>query len=159
MLMEYTPYKSSEVIQKQTPKKVCTAGTEIVKHLKLLPECRQVTKQNCITKWETDAYGNQVWTGNEECAPVTWKECRLAPQEVDFEVPHITCEDGEDFIYDDYIDVTKTQMTNRMECKVKQTTSCQPKISNKCTTIEYQVIVVITNFQKYIIYSVRLVLL
>ena len=89
-----------------------------------------------------------MWAGKENCEPVTWKECRLAPQEVDFEVPHITCEDGEDFIYDDYVDVPKKQMTNRMECIVKHTTSCQPKISNKCQTIEYQVIVVHTNFQK-----------
>ena len=76
MLMEMTPYRSFEVMVRQSTKKVCTAGTDIVKHTKLMPECRNVTKQNCITKWETDAYGKQVWAGNEACEPVTWKECK-----------------------------------------------------------------------------------
>ena len=49
MLMEMTPYRSFEVMIRQSTKKVCTAGTDIVKHTKLMPECRNVTKQNCIT--------------------------------------------------------------------------------------------------------------
>ena len=139
MLMEMTPYRSFEVMVRQSTKKVCTAGTDIVKHTKLMPECRNVTKQNCITKWETDAYGKQVWAGNEACEPVTWKECKLAPKQVDFKVPKITCEDGEPVDYDDFIDVTKNQMTSKMVCKVKHATSCQPKVSNKCQWIQFQV--------------------
>ena len=139
MIMEYTPYRSFEVIQKEAKKKVCTAGTDIVKHTKNMPECRNVTKQNCITKWETDANGKQVWAGNEACEPVTWKECKLVPKQVDFKVPKITCEDGEDVHYDDYIDREKTQMTSRMVCEVKHTTSCAPKVSNKCQWIQFQV--------------------
>ena len=33
---------------------------DTVQHTKMMPECRNVTKQNCITKWEEDENGNQV---------------------------------------------------------------------------------------------------
>lgn len=138
MLMENVPYRSFEVAQKLSKKKVCTAGMDIVKHTKMMPECRNVTKQNCITKWETDENGKQVWAGNEACEPVTWRECQLVPKQVDFKVPKITCDDGEDIPYDDYIDVEKTQMTSRMVCEVKHTSSCLPKVTNKCQSIQFQ---------------------
>ena len=38
----------------------CTQGKKTIPHTKLLPECRNVTKQNCVTLWETDADGKQV---------------------------------------------------------------------------------------------------
>ena len=139
MLMENTPYRSFEVIQKSKSKKVCEQTTDVVKHTKLMPECHNVTKQNCITKWETDANGKQVWAGNEACEPVTWKECKLVPKQIDFKVPKIECNDDGEFIYDDYVDVDKTQMTSRMACGVKHTISCVPKISNKCQYIQFQV--------------------
>ena len=112
---------------------------DIVKHTKMMPECRNVTKQNCITKWETDENGKQVWAGNEACEPVTWRECKLVPKQVDFKVPKITCEDGEDIAYDDYIDVEKNQMVSKMTCEVKHATSCEPKVTNKCKDIQFQV--------------------
>jgi len=138
MLMESVPYRSFEVVQKLSKKKVCTTGTDIVKHTKLMPECHEVTKQNCITKWETDENGKQVWAGNEACEPVTWRECELVPKQVDFKVPKIECGDGEDIVNDDFIDVEKNQMTSRMACKVEHTTSCEPKVTNKCQQIEFQ---------------------
>ena len=36
-------------------------------HIKLEPRCRNVTKQDCVTKWELNAQGRKVWAGNEEC--------------------------------------------------------------------------------------------
>ena len=29
-------------------------GEQMLEHLKMLPECRNVTKQNCVTLWQTD---------------------------------------------------------------------------------------------------------
>ena len=40
--------------------KECSQGRKEIPHTKLLPECRNVTKQNCVTLWETDADGKQV---------------------------------------------------------------------------------------------------
>ena len=39
-------------------------GKKTIPHTKLLPECRNVTKQNCVTLWETDANGKQVKTND-----------------------------------------------------------------------------------------------
>ena len=40
--------------------KECSQGRKEIPHTKLLPECKNVTKQNCVTLWETDADGKQV---------------------------------------------------------------------------------------------------
>ena len=34
--------------------------SQVIPHVKMLPECRNVTKQNCVTLWETDEEGKQV---------------------------------------------------------------------------------------------------
>ena len=60
MEMEVTPYKSYEMVPQIFKKKVCKEGMDVVQHTKMMPECRNVTKQNCITKWETDENGNQA---------------------------------------------------------------------------------------------------
>ena len=60
MTMEATPYKSYEMVPKVYAKKECSEGMDTVQHTKMMPECRNVTKQNCITKWETDENGKQV---------------------------------------------------------------------------------------------------
>ncbi len=60
MEMEATPYNSYEMVSKTYLRKECTEGMDTVQHTKMMPECRNVTKQNCITKWEEDADGNQV---------------------------------------------------------------------------------------------------
>ena len=40
--------------------KSCETGTKTVPHVKMVPHCKNVTKQNCVTNWETDSYGNQA---------------------------------------------------------------------------------------------------
>ena len=68
-VVPYKECKQSQVPQefdetKLAPKKFiekeCTQTKKEIPHKKLLPECRNVTKQNCVTNWETDSYGNQV---------------------------------------------------------------------------------------------------
>jgi len=137
MIMENTPYKSFKMVEKPYDKIECEEGMKSVPHQKMMPECRNVTKQNCVTKWETDENGNQVWAGNEDCEPVTWRECKLVPREVEFKVPQITCAPGETIQYEECEEDTKEQMTTSMLCEVKHTTSCQPKVSEKCASITY----------------------
>ena len=69
MEMEETPYKSYEMEQQVYRRKSCSEGMDVVQHTKMMPECRNVTKQNCITKWETDEEGNQVGTGLQGLLP------------------------------------------------------------------------------------------
>ena len=53
-------YSETELTPKKFTEKSCITGKKSVPHKKLLPECRNVTKQNCVTNWETDEYGKQV---------------------------------------------------------------------------------------------------
>ncbi len=55
----------------------------------------------------------QVWAGNEACEPVTWRECKLVPRQVDFKVPKVDCVEGEAIPYTDCEDTEKVQMTTR----------------------------------------------
>ena len=43
------------------------------------PKCENVTRQDCVTKWEVRTGGRKVWAGNEDCKPVTWMKCELVP--------------------------------------------------------------------------------
>merc|ERR1739844_672518 len=138
MTMDPTPYKGNEVVQKTFEKKLCQEAMDVVQHTKMMPECRNVTKQNCITKWETDEDGNQVWAGNEACEPVTWRECKLAPRQVDFKVPKIECNGAEEIPYQDMEEVELEQMVTKMVCEVKHVTACNPIVSTKCANINYQ---------------------
>ena len=39
----------------------CEQSQRSIPHRKLMPECTNVTKHNCVlSNWETDEYGNQV---------------------------------------------------------------------------------------------------
>ena len=51
---------STELAPKLFVEKTCTQGKKEIPHTKMLPECKNVTKQNCVTLWETDADGKQV---------------------------------------------------------------------------------------------------
>merc|ERR1739844_513920 len=138
MTMDPTPYKSFDMVTKTFNKRVCKEGMDVVQHTKMMPECRNVTKQNCITKWETDKDGNQVWAGNEACEPVTWRECKLVPRQVDFKVPKIDCNGAEEIPYQDMEEVELEQMVTKMVCEVKHVTACNPVVSTKCANINYQ---------------------
>merc|ERR1712038_274355 len=138
MTMEVETYKGNEVVQKTFEKKLCQEAMDVVQHTKMMPECRNVTKQNCITKWETDEDGNQVWAGNEACEPVTWRECKLVPRQVDFKVPKIECNGAEEIPYQDMEEVELEQMVTKMVCEVKHVTACNPVVSTKCANINYQ---------------------
>ena len=61
----------------------------------------------------------KVWAGNEDCEDVTWQECKLVEQTVDFTLPKVECEDSGNAIpYMRFVDTNKTQMINKMVCEV-----------------------------------------
>ena len=53
-------YQESAFAAKKFVEKSCVQGRKEIPHQKMLPECRNVTKQNCVTLWETDEKGQQV---------------------------------------------------------------------------------------------------
>ena len=58
--MGMTKYKSWKSVDKEFPKKSCTEGVSTVQHEKMMPNCKNVTKLNCVTLWKTDENGKQV---------------------------------------------------------------------------------------------------
>lgn len=79
----------------------------------------------------------QIWAGNEECEPVTWRECKLEPVKVDFKVPEMECTEDGEVPWEDCEDVEKEQMATSMTCDVKHTLNCVPKVSVKCAEVNY----------------------
>ena len=60
MGLEPQEYSEKKLAPKLFVEKSCYQGKKTIPHQKLLPECKNVTKQNCVTLWETDNNGEQV---------------------------------------------------------------------------------------------------
>lgn len=131
-------YQETVLIAKQFAEKKCVMVKDHVNHQKMFPECKNVTKQNCETLWETDANGRQVWAGKENCEPVTWQECKLVPRDVKFIIPKVECESLEPIWYHEPVLVNKTKSANVMTCLVKNTSHCTPHVRHDCKMIAYQ---------------------
>jgi len=113
--------------------------TEITEmHTKKKPECKMVTKQNCVTKWVVKPSGQKVWDGNEDCEEVEWEECKLVDYQVPFKVPQIDCVAGTPIPWMDCVDDTKTQMTSKMTCEPKSAVSCVPQTTEMCTRVVWE---------------------
>jgi hypothetical protein len=138
MGVEPVTYSETELIPKEFSAQECVTTRDTVPHKKMVPECRNVTKQNCVTLWETDSYGKQQWAGNEACEPVTWQECKLVDKDVNFVIPKVECTPQPPIWYHVPEAVTKTKETNTMTCVVKSTTNCISKVRNDCKHIYYQ---------------------
>ena len=138
MEMEGLSYKSYEMKEHYFGRKKCHEETITEYHTKKKSECKDVTKQNCVTKWEIKPNGEKVWSGNEDCEPVTWNECKLVEYKVPFKTPTIVCVDAEKIPWNDCVDIFKTQMTSKMTCKPKSAVECSPISSRLCTTVQWQ---------------------
>jgi len=139
MSMDEVTVKSPEMVKGDYQTVVCTESTETVQHTKTKPDCKDVTRQNCITKWEFDDNGNKVWAGNENCEDVTWQECKLVETKVNFTVPKVDCQETGNIIpYMRFENTDKTEMLTKMTCEVKSSASCKPAKSTKCKQLEWQ---------------------
>ena len=62
--VEPQQFSETKLSPKKFIEKACTQAKKTIPHKKLLPECRNVTKQNCVlTNKEKDSYGNQASLG------------------------------------------------------------------------------------------------
>ena len=60
MGLEPAEYTEKKLTAKLFVEKSCYQGRKTIPHKKQFPECKNVTKQNCVTLWETDENGEQV---------------------------------------------------------------------------------------------------
>jgi hypothetical protein len=82
MGLEPQQFQYTKLSPKKFVEKACTHGKQTIFHTKLLPECRNVTKQNCISIWAKDQLRRKVSVGTKECELVTWQECMLVAKDV-----------------------------------------------------------------------------
>ena len=62
--MEPQQFSETKLSPKKFIEKACIQAKKIIPHKNLLPECKNVTKQNCVlTNREKDSYGNRVCLG------------------------------------------------------------------------------------------------
>ena len=79
----------------------------------------------------------KVWSGNEDCEPVTWTECNLIEHEVPFKVPVMNCTEKDEIPWKDCQVKEKTQMVSSMTCTPKTKIECLPVVKKLCTTIRW----------------------
>ena len=87
-------------------------------HTKHVPDCKKVTKNNCVTDWEVDSNGNKVWTGTETCTPVTWEECVIVEKQVEFPSVETECNTVANIKWADFVEKTKDAIGLETTCEV-----------------------------------------
>merc|ERR550519_892635 len=96
----------------------CKEVTAKVEHIKKVPECKEITKNNCVTDWEVDSNGNKVWAGTETCTPVTWAECELVEKTVEFPTVKTECDVDSQIKWTKFVDTPTNIVGLESKCEV-----------------------------------------
>ena len=118
--------------------KVCTSETATLTETKMMPVCKNVTAQQCDSKWVIDSTGEKVWAGNENCQNRTWMDCKLDLIDVAQEVEVWNCIDGGDIAYE-APDIKSIEVTTyEQECDPVAYPACAQTVVNKCKDVEVE---------------------
>merc|ERR1712008_449119 len=132
-------YKSQESGYDYFQTKECTPFSVEVDHWKEKYKCQNVTKQNCVTKWEMLPNGTKVWTGNDDCKEETWEECKPYRYPAKFEKDMMNCTDSIEIPYcNNCNQVLKPITTQSVTCKPKSADQCKPVERQICTNVEWE---------------------
>jgi len=118
--------------------KDCKQVETVTKHTKKVPDCKKVTKNNCVTDWEVDENGNKVWAGTETCTPVTWEECEIVEKEVEFPSVSTECATVAQIKWTDYLEKTVDVLGVETICELKHGVDCKDVTVNKCTVASWE---------------------
>ena len=104
----------------------------------MMPQCKNVTKEQCDSKWVINKDGEKVWAGNENCKNVTWEDCSLQLVDVTQEVTSWECKDGEPIEY--ILPVKKNTEVTTMEtsCKAEPYPDCKTAQKQECKEVEWE---------------------
>ena len=125
------------VNQHQFPYKTCTPYKTYITEYKHLPQCTNVTKERCDSKWVINGYGKKVWDSKVNCRDVTWEECKLVSTPVKQEVEAYKCVDAKDPIY--YETVTNkidSVSLNKRTCRAVAKPVCEVSTKTVCEDVE-----------------------
>merc|ERR1712096_129936 len=129
--------KKCHVTYKDFPYKDCKEEKYSVQHHKEVPECKTVSKDNCVTDWNIDEHGNKVWGGKEKCKPVSWEECKIVTKPVDFPAVKTNCETVATIKWADFVQGTTEIVEMKQTCEVKSSVNCIPVVVNNCVDVRY----------------------
>jgi len=118
--------------------KDCKEVKTSTKHTKPVADCKNITKNNCVTDWEVDAQGNKVWTGSETCTPVVWEECEVVEKTVEFPSIETECQTAANIKWTDYEDREVDTLGMETTCEVKSATDCKDAQVMKCSQVTWQ---------------------
>jgi hypothetical protein len=132
-------YHNDRLEQRSYTSKHCVPnGVKVLKETKQRPVCRNVTQQQCDSKWVINDLGEKVWDGNENCQDVTWEECSLEDYIFPIEVPVWKCEDDRVLSYPEPVFSTTEVTAYKTSCKVVANPVCTTTSSQECVSLEYE---------------------
>merc|ERR1711890_152252 len=105
---------------------------------KTRPVCRNETKQNCVTIWNTNPDGEKVWAGENECTPVTWLNCQDEEYDASFESMESVCVDDEIIPYTSTAPANTIQSTCLTKTFTLQRTCVAQPARRVCVKHRYQ---------------------
>jgi len=112
---------------------------ETITEMKKMPVCRNVTKQQCDTKWVVNEQGEKVWAGNENCEEVTWEDCTLEDKVITQEVDVWECNPSpEPTFYHTLLESSVDVTTYDMVCQPRANPVCSHSAEVQCKTVEWE---------------------
>jgi hypothetical protein len=118
---------------------VISSEKKVISEVKKMPVCKNVTKQQCDTKWVINEQGEKVWAGNENCEEVTWEDCTLEDKVVTQEVDVWECTpDTEPIAYQTAIINTVDVTFSDRVCEARANPVCSQTSEVKCKTVEWE---------------------
>merc|ERR1719319_333397 len=110
---------------------------ETLQKIQKTPECKNVTKVNCDSRWINNEDGQKVFDKNQNCRDYTWEKCELVDKLVDeTQVPVHTCTDRElTYLVPEQVEEEVTSY--RKECDTMAGAVCDVFTTTECTTVEW----------------------
>merc|ERR1719319_1092988 len=110
---------------------------ETLQKIQKTPECKNVTKVNCDSRWIINEDGQKVFDKNQNCRDYTWEKCELVDKLVDeTQVPVHTCTDRElTYLVPEQVEEEVTSY--RKECDTMAGAVCDVFTTTECTTVEW----------------------
>ena len=78
-----------------------------------------------------------MWTGLENCSPVTWEECSIEDKEVDFPTVKTDCGVVSQIKYFDYSPLPGSGSKVSTNCSPRGSVSCRPVTRTDCVKVSY----------------------
>jgi len=119
-------------------KKCVRDGFQILNENHKVPVCRNVTREQCDSKWVLNAVGEKVWAGNENCKLKTWEECTLVEKENPTQVPVWKCFDDQVIKYNVPVIRQVSVEAYKTTCEAAAYAQCETTHETKCVDLDYE---------------------